>query len=351
MSESNVFKEITATSDLYTQEPSHLASFDLRRLKILGRTIFPQDARQRLPRYAVSYLDHFSDLIERDEISMEKVRQTTTPIKPYWDPKLARSRDLRDQLYLALYHKGLLGFRYGHKAFVSAFVVKKKDGWQRLILDARQANRGHNVPPTTRLSSASCMIDIDMSEEAFLSGGYGGLQADETRLADPAGQELDIGDCYYNYLVPEVASWFVFNDPDTADSFVKKGFHSIWVYKDVEKVWEIADPTATVYPSFQGIPMGWSWGLFFANESTAHMTCTSQHVSPDNLLRERSPTPPLKIGHVLAGVYVDNVPLIGGRSCDVQLASAGVVQRAEEMQLPIETTYDGSSKQLAALGL
>eukprot|EP00973_Karenia_brevis_P081630 11317372-Karenia_brevis.AAC.1 len=60
MSESSAFKEITATSDLYNQEPTLLAGFDIRRLKILGRTILPKDARQRLPRYAEGYPDHLS---------------------------------------------------------------------------------------------------------------------------------------------------------------------------------------------------------------------------------------------------------------------------------------------------
>ena len=66
--------------------------------------------------------------------------------------------------------------------------AKKKDGFQRLIIDARAACAAHRTPPTTRLGSARCMADLDLSDPRLRASGFGGLGE-----FGPEGREGDVG--------------------------------------------------------------------------------------------------------------------------------------------------------------
>ena len=61
--------------------------------------------------------------------------------KPYMDPRLRRSRKLYTQLMAKLNRAGMvrLGTEAG-RCEVGIFAVPKKDGRQRLVIDARRAN-------------------------------------------------------------------------------------------------------------------------------------------------------------------------------------------------------------------
>ena len=45
------------------------------------------------------------------------------------------------------------------------------------------------------------MIDLDLSEAGLKHAGFGGVP-------EVCGNEGDVGDCYYNFALPELASWF-----------------------------------------------------------------------------------------------------------------------------------------------
>eukprot|EP00972_Heterocapsa_arctica_P045378 6698931-Heterocapsa_arctica.AAC.1 len=71
------------------------------------------------------------------------------------------------------------------------FALKKKVGadgtpWQRLIIDAGQANACHRPPPTTNLAGTGGMVELDLSAGYLKHAGFGGLSTHQ-----PLGNEGD----------------------------------------------------------------------------------------------------------------------------------------------------------------
>ena len=148
-------KEILASCDQYNMEPKHIAPFDPDKLKILKRDTFSKDARVFLPPAAKSYLTDFRRRIERSEEELEKDRDQGLTLRPYWDPRLRSDKKGLVALLVSLEARNLVSFRRVLKARVGLFTVWKKDGNQRLIIDAREANACHRSPPTTRLGGSA----------------------------------------------------------------------------------------------------------------------------------------------------------------------------------------------------
>ena len=203
MNEEGALAEVLSSRDLYSQDPKHIADYNVDKLKVVRRAFQPLDARARLPPGARALLEDFHVRIERTEAEMEVIRETQDTPRPYWDPKFRGSRSEMLRLFLAFYERGLMSLRSKLKGHIGIFFVRKKDDMIRLIVDARAANLHHKPPPVTRLGSASCMASLDLSDARLRSTGFGGLVE-----LDPAGNEGDVGDCYYNFLLEELASWF-----------------------------------------------------------------------------------------------------------------------------------------------
>jgi hypothetical protein len=170
---------------LYNEEPSNLAEYDFKKLKVLHTKLKPRRLEEVLPMYARSALQRYQTVIERsaDELS----QMEPCDIRPYWDPKLRRSDKSLVELIVALANQGLVTFRTAIKERVGIFCVKKKTPeWIRMIIDNRRVNAVHRVPPTTRLSTPRSYLDIQ----------FGG-NPDGGPLA--YGIEADVNDCFYNY--------------------------------------------------------------------------------------------------------------------------------------------------------
>ena len=129
--------ELLSTKDLYAQEPANLARYQADLLRVCKGDVRPKPARDLLPAAAAGYLSRFGSSIERgaDEIS-ELSKQGLIP-KPYWDPVLRRSLPVRIDFFKRLASLGLMTFVPRIRGKVSFFCVGKKDGRQRLVLDAR----------------------------------------------------------------------------------------------------------------------------------------------------------------------------------------------------------------------
>ena len=147
LSEEDSLAELLEARDLYSIEPKNIAAYDFDKVKILHRRIRPRPVRDYLPPHARGYYDHFRDLIERDQSEMEADRESGLGFSPHWGPKLKASKSEQYRLILRLQRQGLLVFRRRVKALAGIFTVKKKDGLQRLIIDARAACHSHRVPP------------------------------------------------------------------------------------------------------------------------------------------------------------------------------------------------------------
>ena len=216
MREEDALKELTKSANLYSQEASHLASFDVGRIKIFKRRLRPMDASALCPPNVREMLKHQAQFIEKTDEEIQ-LGEVTGPVEPYWDPVLKKDREKRKELYIALWNSGLLCFRRRRKSTIGFFTVHKKDGMQRLILDCRIANTCHKRPPTTRLATPASFRGIDMTEDTFSSRGFGGI------MGDAAGNEGDVGDCFYNFAIPGLASYVATRDAFTTWELERMG--------------------------------------------------------------------------------------------------------------------------------
>ncbi|CAK0875323.1 unnamed protein product [Prorocentrum cordatum] len=295
LTEESSLAEILDSRGHYGMGPKNLASFDFDKVKILHRGV------------------HASDLIERDEAEVEKDRAEGQGFSPYWDPALRRSRDLRKLLYQRLSQQGHLTWRRRLKGRAGIFVVKKKDGLQRLIIDARAANRAHRPPPTTRLGSSRCMADLGLSDPRLKASGFGGLGSGSA--AGPAGLEGDVGGCFYNFTIPELASWF--------------GFEGRF---DTAELDDVGCRPATVWDDAVGAESKTLAG------------------GPDQIMREMQPAPILKPGKCVTGVYVDNVQVIGGCKSDTVKQMTEIENSFGKDNIPFDIESSGEFE-MQTLGL
>ncbi|CAK9057554.1 unnamed protein product [Durusdinium trenchii] len=122
------------------------------------------------------------------------------------------------------------------------------------------------------------------------------------------GAELDVADCFYQFEMKQLAKWFGIDDPRKTADWAKAGVDITEVYdEDLETMVLLNDDTV-VYPVIGAMPMGWTWALFFANETVAAI---ARATAPERPLecREKLPTPQLWEGETITSTYVDNVKI------------------------------------------
>ena len=349
LSEDEALKDLLGATHLYEQEASHLVPFDVNRIKIFSRRLKPMDALGLCPPHVKCLLQYHEQMIEKtaEEISRDSVEEPQ--ITPYWDPGLRNDKQARVRLYQALNESGLLCFRRKRKSVISFFTVKKKDGWQRLILDCRATNMCHRKPPSTRLSTPSCFSGIDMADETLNNCGYGGVLGQTDFQA--AGNEGDVGDCFYNFAIPSLASWFATKDDFLVEELIELGLLPDSIYDDEMGRYEKPLPGERLIPCFQGVPMGWSWALHIANEIVSYQVRLACEKGDLCELRDKHPPPSLQQGRVLAGTYVDNVQVLGGNSADVDKHMQWIVEWFGKLGIPFTTAGQSALPEFETLGI
>ena len=164
---------------------------------------------------------------------MELLRDSGQLLEPHWDPGLKKDKSKRFQLYQRLFKCGLITFRRRQKARVGMFAVKKKgkvDGnTQRLIVDCRQGNSLMRRPPTTRLATSAGLASLDFSTEALAEQGYEHLDIDPLTSGLDTG---DVGDCFYNFVVPNACSWFSTGDTFDLDDMRRWNMVDQYIYNE-----------------------------------------------------------------------------------------------------------------------
>eukprot|EP00972_Heterocapsa_arctica_P058442 8622218-Heterocapsa_arctica.AAC.1 len=71
---------------------------------------------------------------------------------------------------------------------------------------------------------------------------------------------------------------------------------------------EEVEPDALLWACFAGLPMGWSWALYFCHASLSQC-CLRAQLScgvPSSLVGDRGPPPPITRGSGVIAPYVDN---------------------------------------------
>ena len=159
------------------------------------------------------------------------------------------------------------------------------------------------------------MADLDLSGPRLKASGFGGLGSG---AACPAGREGDVGDCFYNFTVPELASWFGFTDQFSTAELAEMGCLPSTIWDDAKGAETRVEDGELLYPCMCAVCMGWSWALYFANEAVTYRVQRALPDGADKVMREMQPAPTIEPGRCVAGVYVDNVQVVGGCEADVE---------------------------------
>ena len=129
----------------------------------------------------------------------------------------------------------------------------------------------------------------------------------------------------YNFAVPRLSSWFCTDDVVSQTEMRQVGIEFDTIFDD-----DLNSDTAVLsdeplYPAFYGMPMGWSWSLYMANEIINHQCLEGLRQGSDTLIRDKRPPPLIQSGKVAVGVYVDNVITVGGGD-----TAAGAMRRISQ---------------------
>ena len=172
---------------------------------------------------------------------------------------------------------------------VEAFVVTKKQQRQRLIIDARRANRLFRAPPSTCLGSIESWTRLEAGEGAPIF----------------IAQE-DVKDYFYRLEIGKRLGEY-FSLPAIDPSLLRQ------VRGDLpEELSQLMDGSGSrIHPCLRVLPMGFSWALRLAHE--AHVEVARRALVSTPVIRDRRPPPILGGGgHQSAMlIYADNCNHLG----------------------------------------
>jgi len=122
--------------------------------------------------------------------------------------------------------------------------------------------------------------------------------------------EADVSDCFYNYTIKEIVDWFGVDEPMSVQELSGLGLDVSSVFDPSLGCNVPVTADTILYPCFEGLSMGWSWAIFFANESVSKDVEDAGGEKGSDV-REKMPTPQLPDFRTISGTYVDNIAVIG----------------------------------------
>ena len=145
--------------------------------------------------HAKTFLDDPRGLILRSDEEVQELGSDAFSV-PYTDPAL-KSVPAMLHLIKILHSLGLIVFSDTACAFAGLFTLMKKDGTQRLVIDARPANLLCREPPLTELAAP---------------GSFGNMNIDNTTsgILDPIYfAAIDLVDSFYHFLLARTMCVFL----------------------------------------------------------------------------------------------------------------------------------------------
>ena len=340
-------RELMSSHNFYEGEPGNLAQYDPDKLKILRSRVQPRSLSELLPPHVLPLYRRRHAHTERSATEVAEFKSenpNNCPRQPYWDPKLRNDAEARTDFFVRLCKVGVLSFRTRIRSKVAIFFVKKKSPDAiRMIIDARITNVHHRTPTVTRLGSAVNYSDLDLSDES-LAENFG---KENSEIG--WGSEMDVSDCFYQFQIKEMASWFGIDYPKTAAFWRGRGVSLDRIFDEEAGRYVSVKDGTVLFPVVNVMPMGWTWALFFANETVAHLVAKSD-VKSSGALRERLPTPQLWDSRTISSTYMDNVAVIGARKEDVQQRVTELDKVFSEHGIPIVGSYDQPVRRLETVG-
>ena len=281
-----------------TDSPGQLASYVRDQLSLPFGQGEPADLAEMLPEREKRFLDGFEEhmLLSPEEIAGEQEKGFDKDM--YMDPQIASNPKAYHAFIGDLVRCNLLYVTTTPRSQVGIFMVSKKSGKQRLIIDARRTNRLFREPPTTVLGSVETWSRIEvargsssMSSELFVA-------------------QEDVKDFFYRLKITRKLGEY-FSLPVVDGKLLEKELGYL-----PEEYAHLQDVSAApIYPCMKVLPMGFAWSFHLAHE--AHCELARRVLPEVPQLRDRFATPvlgsdPMR-GHNPTAmlIYADNNNHIG----------------------------------------
>ena len=132
-----------------------------------------------------TFLDGYNEWLLNCDLATSIDIDNTHKITSYCDPLLKKQKKHMISFVNQLNKAGILSWTRVRKGRVAPFLVWKKNGKQRLVLDCRQVNELFRDPPAMRMGGLSSLaaVAIPEGEELYIS-------------------QVDIKDCFWQCLLP-----------------------------------------------------------------------------------------------------------------------------------------------------
>ncbi|MBM4023751.1 MAG: hypothetical protein FJ284_16205, partial [Planctomycetes bacterium] len=234
------------------------------------------------------------------------------PAVPYTDVSF-NCKAVWEEFVWRLARAGLVDFADEVTEVTGVFCVPKKDGRQRLVLDARRSNCWFTPAEGVSLCTGSALASIEMNPSETLFIGQG-----------------DVQDAFYHLQLP----------PGLRGFFGLRPVRRSRVPPDLRGL--IGDnKSERLFPRVAVVPMGFSWALWLFQQ--IHQRAARRAgCGNDSRLRDRQPWQPgLAVRH---SEYVDNFVALGSSKVEVGNAVNSVVGELRRIGLPVHEIETGCTQ-------
>ena len=275
----DALRELQANTAYGSEEPVTLAPLCVASLSLPAPGSRPQELSDLLGEGGSDIVQQFCDNKILPKQVAEGDMQASGFKRPYLDPHL-RDKKVYLEFLRRLLGAGLLDLVGGAEpgevvAEVGAFAVHKKNGSQRLVIDARASNFYFAEPDAVHLATGSSLALLELPEGSDLW-----IAA------------VDIADAFYNMSLPVCLRRF----------FVLPRFraHQLSI---TEVGGTPVRPGDWIYPRLAALPMGWSHALWFCQQ-VHERAIDGSSLSALTRIVDHRPPPSLEDG--AHAEYVDN---------------------------------------------
>ena len=284
-------KKASSGYDEVPDGPGQLASYVRDRLSLPRGQGTPIELEELLPAKERDQLRDFAEHMLLSPEEMAAVQERGFENDCYYDPQLSNDPNHYHAFISDLHSCNLIRYTTSPRVQVGAFVVTKKQGKQRLIIDARRANKLFRTPPSTILGSVDSWSRLEVEEhhEIFLA-------------------QEDVKDYFYRLGIGEELSRF-FALPEIDPIKLKR--HLGYIPEELHCIMD--NHSSPIYPCMKVLPMGFSWAFHLAHQ--AHVELARRCLLQVPLLQDQRVAPRLGGGdeHVQSCmlIYADNNNHIG----------------------------------------
>ena len=248
-------------------QPGQVVGFTREKLSLPRGQAEPVMLRDLLPPLEGELLDGFRDRMMLSDEEIAGVLEHGIEKDRFMDPVLEHSPSKYHELIADLRGANLLGYTLAPKVQVGLFCVSKKAGKQRLIIDARRANRLFKKPPSTTLGSVEAWGRLESDSEIFFA-------------------QEDVRDFFYRLQIPKPLGEF-FSLPPLNLQLLKEVLGEI--PSEIQDL--AAEREAPIYPHLKVLPMGFSWAFHLAH--VAHKELAVRTLPQAALIEDKRPAPRL----------------------------------------------------------